>query len=126
MAPPRPTAPDRIRRIIGGVTLVLVVCAAGGARADSPRKLAYDPEQPIPAGYHVEHRTRYGLAISGIALFAAVYVPTAAAAWYDSGDGTPLYVVPVLGPLFISGAASAIRRLSACLAGPAFRRLARP
>jgi hypothetical protein len=100
MAPPRPTAPDRIRRIIGGVTLVLVVCAAGGARADTPRQLAYDPKQPVPAGYHVEHRTRYGLAISGIALFAAVYVPTAAAAWYDSGDGTPLYVVPVLGPLF--------------------------
>ena len=54
---------------------------------------------PIPAGYHVEHRTRYGLAISGTALFAAVYLPTAAAAWYDSGDGTPYYVVPVLGPL---------------------------
>ena len=70
--------------IVAGVTFVLVVCAAGGARADSQRRLAYDPEQPIPAGYHLEHRTRYGLAISGIALFAAAYVPTAAAAWYDS------------------------------------------
>ena len=100
MAPPRPTASQRIGRIVAGVTFVLVVCAGGAARADTPRRLVYDPEQPIPAGYHVEHRTRYGLAISGIALFGAVYVPTAAAAWYDSGDGTPLYVVPVLGPLF--------------------------
>jgi hypothetical protein len=100
MAPPKPTAPKRIGRIVAGVTCVLVVCAGGRARADTPRQLAYDAQQPIPAGYHVEHRTRYGLAISGIALFAATYVPTAAAAWYDSGDGTPLYVVPVLGPLF--------------------------
>ena len=99
MAPPRPTAPERIGRIVAGVTLVLVVCAGGRARADTPRRLRYDPEQPIPAGYHVEHRTRYGLAISGLALFAAVYLPTAAAAWYDTGERTPFYVVPVLGPL---------------------------
>jgi len=97
MSPPRPTAPARI---VAAVTSLLVVCASGGARADMPRQLAYDPEQPVPAGYHVEHRTRYGLAISGIALFAALYLPTAAAAWYDARDGTPLYVVPVLGPLF--------------------------
>ncbi len=59
MAPPRPTAPERIRRMVAGVTLVLVACAVGAARADAPRQLAYDREQPIPAGYHVEHRTRY-------------------------------------------------------------------
>jgi hypothetical protein len=100
MAPPRPTASERIRRIVAGVTFVVFVCAGGAARADTPRRLRYDPELPIPAGYHVEHRTRYGLAISGIALFAAVYLPTAAAAWVDGRDGTPLYVVPVLGPLF--------------------------
>jgi hypothetical protein len=100
MAQPRLAALERIGRIVAGVTFVLVVCAPSGARADAPRQLAYDPDQPIPAGYHIEHRTRYGLAISGIALFAAVYLPTAAAAWYDSRDGTPLYVVPVLGPLF--------------------------
>jgi len=93
MASPRPTA---LARIVAGVTLVLVVCAGGAARADTPRRLAYDPEQPIPAGYHVEHRTRYGLAISGIALFAAVYLPTAAFA----SEGSLLLVVPVLGPLF--------------------------
>ena len=95
--------PERIVRIIAGVTFVLVVCAAGAARAQTapgPRKMAYDPDRPIPAGYHVENRTRYGLAISGAALFGAIYIPTAAAAWYDSGDGTPLYVVPILGPLF--------------------------
>jgi hypothetical protein len=92
MTPPRPTAPERI---VAGVTFVLVVCTGGGARADTPRQLAYDPEQPIPAGHHVEHRTRYGLAISGIALFGAVYLPTAAFA----GEGSLLLVVPVLGPL---------------------------
>ena len=37
---------------------------------------------------------------SGVALFGTAYVPTAAAAYYDARDGTPLYVVPVLGPLF--------------------------
>jgi hypothetical protein len=94
----------RITRIVTIVALVLVVCAGSAARAETiaaPTKkvLVYHADQPIPAGYHVERRTRWGLAVSGIAMFAAVYIPTAAAAWYDTHDGTPLYVVPVFGPL---------------------------
>ena len=76
--------------------------AAAPARAEAgepPRRLVYEPGQPIPPGYHVEHRTRYGLVISGALLFAVTYLPTAAAAYYDGDDGTVLYVVPVLGPL---------------------------
>ncbi len=94
---------DRMR-IIAGVVLALVVGSTGLARAQTaePRRkmMAYHPDQPVPAGYHVEHRTRYGLLISGAVLFGVTYVPTAAAAYFDSRDGTPLYVVPILGPLF--------------------------
>ena len=91
-----------VRTVASGVFIV-VVGLAGVARAQTtptPRRMAYHPDQPVPAGYHVERRTRYGLAISGVALFGTAYLPTAAAAFYDSRDGTPLYVVPVLGPLF--------------------------
>jgi len=73
----------RIARIVAST---LIVCVAGVARAQTaPRQMAYHPDQPIPAGYHVEGRTRTGLAISGLALFGVVYVPTAAAAnfWID-------------------------------------------
>jgi len=88
--------------------MVAVATVAGGAtlatpaRAESgqpPRRMAYESGQPIPPGYHLEHRTRYGLVISGALLFALTYLPTAAAAYYDGADGTILYVVPVLGPV---------------------------
>ena len=103
MAPPRLIRPFRIVRTVASVTFILVVGVAGVARAQTaptPRRMAYRPDQPVPAGYHIERRTRYGLAISGVALFGTAYVPTAAAAYFDAHDGTPLYVVPVLGPLF--------------------------
>jgi hypothetical protein len=103
MAPRRPVGLERSRRGVASITLALVVCAAGAARAEpagGPKQIAYQPEQPIPAGYHVQRRTRWALVATGVSIFATAYVPTAAAAWYDSGDGTPLYVVPVLGPLF--------------------------
>jgi hypothetical protein len=96
-------------RLARGLALVLVLGSAGGARAEvtlapprppSPRQLAYDPAQAIPADYHVEHRTRYGLIITGSLLFAISYGPTLAAAFLDGSDGTPLYAVPVFGPLF--------------------------
>jgi len=85
--------------------LIVLVAFAGStavARADGPvlpKQMVYEPGKPIPPGYHIEHRTRYGLVISGLVLFGLTYIPTAAAAWYDSRDGTPLYVVPILGPL---------------------------
>lgn len=92
---------------LAAVVLATVVagCATGAAaaRAESgqlPRSLVYQAGQAVPAGYHVEHRTRYGLVISGAVLFALAYLPTASAAYYDSKDGTILYVVPVLGPIF--------------------------
>jgi hypothetical protein len=103
MASRSPVLAKRFGQIVATVTFVLVAGATGAARAQTapgPKRMAYDPDRPVPAGYHVEHRTRDGLVISGLILFGIVYVPTAAAAWYDSGDGTPLYVVPVLGPLF--------------------------
>jgi hypothetical protein len=106
MAPPRPILAARIVRSVARVAFVaftLVAGVGGIARAETapaPTQMAYHADQPVPDGYHVERRTRYGLAISGVALFATVYVPTAAAAFYDTRDGTPLYVVPVLGPLF--------------------------
>jgi hypothetical protein len=104
MPPRRLVRPQRTARIVAALTLASVAGAAGVARAQSaplqlPRQMVHERGQPVPAGYHVEHRTRYGLAISGLALFAAFYIPTAGAAYYDSRDGTPLYVVPVLGPL---------------------------
>jgi len=90
-------------RILAAVAMLLIACSAGRARAEdgAPQRkmITYDPDQPVPAGYHVEHRTRYGLVISGAVLFGVTYVPTAAAAYFDSRDGTPLYVVPILGPL---------------------------
>ncbi|HXU05521.1 MAG TPA: hypothetical protein VN903_31395 [Polyangia bacterium] len=84
------------------IVLVAFAGSTGLARAETPvlpKRMVYEPGQAIPAGYHVEHRTRYGLAISGSIMFGLTYIPTAAAAWYDSRDGTPLYVVPILGPL---------------------------
>lgn len=73
---------------------------AGAASGERPRPVVHEPGQPVPAGHHLQHRTRYGLVISGAVLFAVTYLPTAAAAYYDGADGTILYVVPVLGPLF--------------------------
>ena len=93
-----------IRRTSLLIVLVLVAAWAVPARAESPvlpRQMVYQQGQPIPPGYHVEHRTRYGLAISGSILFGLTYVPTAAAAWYDTGERTPLYAVPILGPLLV-------------------------
>jgi len=92
-----------IRRIVLTVVLVLVG-ATGVARAEGPvlpKQMVYQPGQPIPPGYHVEHRTRYGLVISGLVLFGLTYIPTAAAAWYDTGEQTPLYAIPILGPLLV-------------------------
>ena len=34
-------------------------------------------------------------------LFGVTYIPTAGAAWYDTGERTPLYVIPILGPLLV-------------------------
>jgi hypothetical protein len=92
-------------RGVCAAVVVVVLGAAGGVRAEPvvppptpARQMAYDPAQPIPAGYHVEHRTRYGLIITGAFLFTISYGPTLAAAFMD-GDGTPLLAVPILGPL---------------------------
>ena len=92
------------RRTLLLIALVAASGWAGLARAETPvlpRTIVYKPGQPIPPGYHVERRTRYGLAISGSILFGLTYVPTAAAAWYDTGERTPLYAVPILGPLLV-------------------------
>jgi len=91
-----------IRRTLMLIVLVVFAGSTVVARADGPvlpKRMVYEPSKPIPPGYHIEHRTRYGLVISGLVLFGLTYIPTAAAAWYDSRDGTPLYVVPILGPL---------------------------
>lgn len=100
---PRPARPARAAAAALAFVLALAVLGPRLARAEdrAPRqRMAYDPSQPVPAGYHVEHRRRWGLAIPGALLFAATYVPTAMAAFYDGSDGTPLYVVPILGPIF--------------------------
>ena len=63
MAPPRLIRPFRIVRTVASVTFILVVGVAGVARAQTaptPRRMAYRPNQPVPAGYHIERRTRYG------------------------------------------------------------------
>lgn len=93
-------------RLFGGSAfiLVLMVGAPGRARAEvgGPplrRQMVYDPGQPIPTGYHVEHRTRYGLIITGSLLFAVSYGPSLAAAFLDGDDGSALFAIPILGPL---------------------------
>jgi hypothetical protein len=90
-------------RLASGLALILVLGSALGVRAETPppapRQMAYDPAQPLPTGYHVEHRTRYGLIITGSLLFAISYGPTLAAAFLDGDDGTPLFAIPILGPL---------------------------
>jgi hypothetical protein len=78
----------------------VVMAPASAGPGERSRPVVHEPGQPVPAGHHLQHRTRYGLAISGAVLFAVTYLPTAAAAYYDGSDGTILYVVPVLGPLF--------------------------
>jgi hypothetical protein len=102
MAAQRLVVHRRIGRSVTTVAFVVAVCAGGVARAGTgapPTEMEYLPGQTVPAGYHVERRVTSGLVASGLIVFGIVYLPTAAAAFYDTGDGTPLYVVPVLGPL---------------------------
>ncbi len=46
----------------------LILFAALSAEA---AELRYDPRAPIPSGYHVERRVRYGMLISGGVVFTA-------------------------------------------------------
>jgi hypothetical protein len=105
LAPAPNSFPVTGLRLASALALILVLCLAPGARAEAPppppprRQMAYDPAQPIPANYHVEHRTRYGLIVTGSLLFAISYGPTLAAAFLDGDDGAPLFAIPILGPL---------------------------
>lgn len=56
-----------LRRVCMPTTLVASLVFAA-PRAAAQETLPYDPEEPVPVGYHVEERPRYHLLITGAAL----------------------------------------------------------
>jgi hypothetical protein len=68
----------------------------------------WDPDQPIPLGYHKEERARKGLIIGGAVMFGAMYLITALSASVANDASGPGYsaswlYVPAIGPLFQMG-----------------------
>lgn len=106
------------RRARASLTTALVaslLCAPSTGEAQ--QTLPYDPEEPVPLGYHVEKRPRYGLLITGAGLSATaigcfVYAssqrkeelrskesqefPTESTSFYALGTLFTLAAVPVL------------------------------
>jgi hypothetical protein len=67
-----------------------------------PRRLPYDPGDPIPAGYHLEERRSIGFLASGLGVFLGFYLPSAAigleVANDDDGSWAGWLAIPILGP----------------------------
>lgn len=56
------------RLLAGFLCATTLAATVSAATPSSAETLRYDPERPVPFGYHVEERPRYGLAITGAAL----------------------------------------------------------
>jgi hypothetical protein len=70
-----------------------------GAYPRGPARLRYEEGDPIPAGYHVVHRSRQGLVIAGTIVFAVSYgIALSVAMIDDFKDGTGSLAIPVAGP----------------------------
>jgi len=54
-----------MRRLLASIVASSIVLSTALAHAKSP---GYDPEQPVPVGYHVEEHPRIAMAITGGAL----------------------------------------------------------
>ncbi|HEU4403769.1 MAG TPA: hypothetical protein VFS43_00520 [Polyangiaceae bacterium] len=65
-----------------------------------PATRPYNPDAPIPPGYHPEQRVRRGLIIGGAIPLGILYTFSilGAAAMEDSGESGEFLYVPVLGP----------------------------
>ncbi|TKC97936.1 hypothetical protein [Polyangium fumosum] len=78
-----------------------------------PSRLPYKEGDPIPPGYGIETRPRYGMATAGIATFAPLYgMSVLFAATFAGNEGvaagyyTPLFI-PVIGPFVAMGTSDA-------------------
>ena len=70
-----------------------------GGYPRGPARLRYEEGDPIPAGYHVVHRSRQGLVIAGTIVFAVSYgIALSVAMIDDFKDGTSSLAIPVAGP----------------------------
>ena len=64
-----------------------------------PARLRYEEGDPIPAGYHVVHRSRQGLVIAGTIVFFVSYgIALSVAMIDDFKDQTSSLAVPIAGP----------------------------
>jgi hypothetical protein len=71
--------------------------AEAAAEANEEAADRWEPGQPVPPGYRIEHPVQLGFIIPGAATFSVLYLVSAALS--DDGD-SPVMAVPLVGPLF--------------------------
>lgn len=82
--------------------------ARAQAQEEPPEVLPYEEDKPIPPGYELRSRPRWGLAIPGAAMFGAAYgfavVGAVDTKFKDKGG---FLLIPVFGPWLMIGAGGA-------------------
>jgi hypothetical protein len=74
-----------------------------------PPEMAYVEGQPVPAGYHVEHRGRRKLIVAGVSIFGGCYLASAVVGGFavSEGDNTSdelgALLIPIAGPFITIG-----------------------